>query len=100
MEKVPNIFISEIQIVPIKPQNGLVAFASAVINNQFFVGNVAIYTSLKSPLGFRLVFPNKKLNSGQVVDCFHPINKEAEGQVTSAIVMKYLDLMGKFQNAL
>ncbi len=91
-----EIVISEIQIIPISPQNGLVGFISAVINNQFYIGNIALYTSPSSPSGFRLVFPNRKLASGHVVDCFYPINKEAEQQVTSAIVTRYLELMENF----
>ncbi len=91
--------ISEIQIVPIKPQNGLVGFATAIINEQFKIGNLAVYSAPRSPLGFRLVFPQKKLASGQVVDCFHPITKEAEQQVTSAIVRRYLGLMDNFHYA-
>ena len=43
--------ISEIQIVPIKPQNGLCAFISAVINHQFYIGNIALYTSPLPPAG-------------------------------------------------
>lgn len=91
-----NLKISEIQIVFIPPHNGLVGFTTAIINDQFKIGNVAIYTSPGSTLGYRLVFPNKKLASGQVVDCFHPINREAEQQVTSAIVKRYLELMENF----
>lgn len=91
-----EIVISEIQIIPIKPQNGLVAFATVVINNQFYVGNIGIYTSPSVHRGFRLTFPNKKLASGQVVPCFYPINKEAEEQVSSEIISRYVELMNNF----
>ncbi len=90
--------ICEVQIVPIKPLNGLIGFASCVINNQFYVGNIAIYTSPSNLHGFRLVFPNKKLPSGQVVECFYPINKEASELVTAAIVKKYIELMDNFHH--
>lgn len=93
-----NLNLSEIQCIPIKSQNGLVCFASCVINNQFYVGNIAVYSSPNAPQGFRLVFPNKKLISGQIVDCFHPINKEAEVVVSTAIIKKYVELMDNFQN--
>ena len=89
--------ISQIQIVPLRPNNGFLGFASCVINNQFYVGNIAIYSSPSSKDGFRLVFPNKKLTSGQVVDCFHPINKEAEKAISSTIIKKYLEVMNSFQ---
>ena len=90
--------INEIQIIPIKPQNGLVGFASCVLNNQFYVGNIAIYSSPSAREGFRLVFPTKKLASGQTVDCFHPISKEAGESVASAIVKKYVELMDNFNH--
>ena len=51
--------ITEIQILPVKPQNGLVAFASCVIDGQFYFGNIAIYTSFSDPSGFRLIYPTK-----------------------------------------
>lgn len=91
-----DLTVSEIQIIPIKPQNGLVGFASAVINQQFRIANIAIYTSPSSKLGFRLVFPNKKLASGQVIDCFYPITKEAGELVSAAIIKKYVELMDNF----
>lgn len=90
--------ISEIQIVPIKPQNGLVGFASCVINNSFYVGNIAIYSSPSSLNGFRLLFPNKKLASGQVIACFHPISKEAEELVSTGIIKEYIKLMNNFHH--
>lgn len=92
-----KIEVSEINIVPIRPSNGLLGFASAVIN-QFYVGNIAIYTSPGSKLGYRLVFPNKKLTSGKVVDCFYPINREVGDLVTSAIIRRYIELMDNFQH--
>ena len=92
-----KIIVSEIQIVIIKPQNGHLGFASCVIQNQFYVGNIAIYQAPANSLGYRLVFPTKKLSSGQQIPCFYPFTKEAEEAVTTAIVSKYLELMGNFQ---
>lgn len=91
-----SLVINEIQIIPIKPQNGLVAFATCLINNQFHVGNIAIYTSPGSRLGYRLVFPNKKLTSGHSVDCFYPVTQEAGVLVSEAIIKQYIKLMGNF----
>lgn len=90
--------ISEINVLPFKNQGGFCGFASCVINNQFYVGNIAIYTSPGTQQGFRLVFPNKKLASGKVVDCFHPINKEAGEIVSSAIIKGYIELMDNFND--
>ncbi len=65
--------ISEIQIIPVKPKDGLVVFASCVINNSLYIGNIAIYTSLSKPEGFRLVFPSKTLPNGKDINRVHPI---------------------------
>lgn len=88
-----EIVISEIQIIPVKPQNGLIAFTSCVINNQFYIGNVAIYTSPSSPDGFRLVYPSQTLNNGKQVSSIHPITKEAGLVIQKQIVEQYLKLM-------
>lgn len=92
------ISVSEIQIIPIKPQNGLVAFASCAINNSFYVGDLAVYTAPNSRLGYRIVFPTKKLANGKQVACFYPFRKDVEETVTRAIVGKYVELMGNFQH--
>lgn len=79
--------------MPVKPKNGLVAFASAVANNQFYIGNIAIYTSPSSPDGFRLVYPTKSLPNGSQVSIVHPINKETGFVIQKRIVEEYLKLM-------
>lgn len=85
--------VTEIQIIPIKPKNGLVAFASCVINNQLYLGNIAIYTSFSSADGFRLVYPLKKLPTGKEINCVHPINREAGKKIKKTILAKYVKLM-------
>jgi DNA-binding cell septation regulator SpoVG len=84
--------ITEVQIIPVKPSGGLVAFASCVINGTLYAGNIAIHTSLSAPDGLRLVYPDKILPNGKVINCFHPITKEAGEVIKKAIVSKYLDI--------
>jgi len=36
--------LSEIQIIPIKPQNGLVGFASFVLDGSLYLGSIGIMT--------------------------------------------------------
>ena len=88
--------ISNIQIHPVIPNNGLVAFASCEINDSFYLGNIAIHTAPNNPLGYRLVFPTKALSSGKQIPCFYPFKKEIEELVTRTIVKKYVELMAKF----
>ena len=78
--------LTEIEIVPVRPNKGLVAFASFIINDSFFIGDVAIYTRIDQP-GYRLVYPVRYLVTGLRVHCFKPIHKpvadEIENQVSS-----------------
>ena len=90
-----TIKLSEIQIVPIKPNNGLVAFASFVVDNSFFVGDVAIHSSPSTEDGFRLVYPDKMLPNGKRIQCVHPITKIAGEAVHNAVINKYQELMEK-----
>jgi DNA-binding cell septation regulator SpoVG len=91
-----EIVISEVQIIPVKPKGGLVAFASCVINGQFYVGDIAIYTR---PDGqdYRLVYPCKVLANGKRINCFHPINREAADKLTDAVVSALKDLTEKVE---
>lgn len=84
--------IFEIQIIPIKPKNGLMAFASFVINNQFYVGNIAIYQSPSTVDGYRLVYPDKILPNGKRINCIHPINRHVADVIHNAIIGEYKKL--------
>lgn len=87
--------VSEIQITPIKPRDGLVAFASCVVNNQFYLGNIAVYTALSSPGAYRLVYPSKMLSNGKEINIFYPINSSTYESVRKAVVKKLEELVEK-----
>jgi len=89
-----EIILSEIQIIPIKPRNGLLAFVSFVINNSFFVGDIALY-SLLNKEGYRLSYPIKVLKNGLKVNCFHPINNQVAETIETQVVDAYLKLIEK-----
>ena len=74
--------ISEIQIVPVKAQDGLIGFASCVIDNQIFLGSIAIFTKISD--GLRLVYPTKKISNNSL-HYHHPINAKASKEVEEAV---------------
>ena len=67
-----EVTLSEIQFTPVKPKEGLVGFASFVIDSKYYVGSVAIYTRLNG-IGYRLVYPAKKVGERNI-NTFHPID--------------------------
>jgi stage V sporulation protein G len=78
--------LSEIQITPIKPINGLVGFANLVLNDCLFLGNVAIFTRPEG--GFRLSFPTRKVGSKNLY-IFNPITRSLGQQLEQAIIEKF-----------
>jgi len=88
-----ELIVEEIQIIPIQPKGGLVAFASCVINNQFFIGNLTIHSSLSASSGFRVVYPTKVLHNGTSLSIVYPINKETGEIIQRRLVGEYLKLI-------
>lgn len=86
--------IDEINVIPVKPNNGLIAFASCVIDNKFYIGNIGIITRPNNQ-GIRLVYPNKKVGE-QFIDCVHPINKNVSSLIENAILSKCKDLIPSY----
>ncbi len=86
--------LTEIEIVPVRPNKGLVAFASFILNDSFFVGDAAIYTRIDQP-GYRLVYPVRYLVTGLRVHCFKPIHKPVADEIENQVSRYYENLIEK-----
>ena len=84
--------ITEIQIELIKPNNGLIGFASVVVDGNIYLSSIAIHKKLNLS-GYRLTYPSK----GKFA-IFHPIHKEASNQIEQAIFAKLKDVMKKVKS--
>jgi len=84
--------IAEIQITPVKPQDGLVAFASLVLNGNLYLGSIGVFTRPQG--GYRLVYPTKKAGFRDI-NLFHPINKDFASQIEAAVSAKYEEVMNQ-----
>lgn len=78
--------ITEVQITPIKPYNGLVALASVVVDNALFLGSIGIHTRLDGR-GYRITYPTKSVSS-KSFNIFHPINKDVGRAIEQAVLAK------------
>ncbi|MFA4930282.1 MAG: septation protein SpoVG family protein [Patescibacteria group bacterium] len=83
--------VTEIQIIPIKPHNGLLAFASFVLDNKIYLSSVGIHSKLTQD-GYRLTYPTKKVSNNHI-QLFHPINKETSTLIERAIIKQYKKVM-------
>lgn len=75
--------VSEVNIVPIKPKNGHVAFVSFILYKQLYINSVAVYTRFNG--GIRLVYPRKKNQ-----DICYPISHELGDKIEQAILVELL----------
>src|SRR5437868_2969818 len=81
--------ITEVEIVPVKPEAGLIAFASCVVDDALYLGSIAVFTRLNG--GYRLVFPTKKIGSRNL-PYHHPIRREASEELERAILLRASEL--------
>ncbi len=78
--------ISEVNITPVKPTDGLVAFASCVVDGWLYIGSIGLH-KLLSGTGYRLTYPTKKLGMSSI-NYFHPVTKKAGQEIEEAVIEK------------
>jgi DNA-binding cell septation regulator SpoVG len=67
--------LSKIKIRKIIPKDGLVGFASCVIDDALYIGNIAIFSRLNEDNKYRLVFPVKEVENNKI-SIIHPLTQE------------------------
>ena len=85
--------ITEIQILPIKANSGLVAFASCVLDGNIYLGSIGVHKRLDGS-GYRITYPTKKV-ADKDFHIFHPINRQASQEIEEAIVSKAEEIMNE-----
>lgn len=77
--------ISEVNIVPIKPNDGLIAFASVVVGNCLYLGSLGVHSRLDGT--YRITYPTKRLKDKELT-LYHPINRELGYKIEEAVAIK------------
>ena len=86
--------VTEVQIIPVKPKDGLVAFASFTFDNLFYFASIGIYTRPQG--GYRLTYPTRR-SATSSLPIFHPINKSIAVVIEKAVISKYEEIIsGEF----
>lgn len=78
--------ITEIQVIPIKPKDGLIGFASVVLGGEVYLGSIGIHKKLSDD-GYRITYPTKKVGEKNI-NIFHPVSREMGKQIELAILAK------------
>jgi len=78
--------VTDVQITPIKPREGLVGFANVAIDDSIHLGFIGIHTKLDGS-GYRLTYPTKKAGVKDL-NIFYPLNKEMSKIIEEAVIAK------------
>lgn len=77
--------IKRVEIVPIRPCEGLIAFANIVLEEGLYLGSIGVHRKLDG--GFRITFPTRKV--GETNLCiYHPLNPIVSKEFETAICSK------------
>lgn len=82
--------ITDVQITPITPRNGLIAFASVVIDDNIYLGSIGVHTKLHTE-GYRLTYPTKKVGTKDL-NIYRPTNPQTSKMIEDAIISKIKEL--------
>lgn len=85
--------VTEVEIDFVKPHGGLIAFACIVLDDQLYLGGIAIHRKLDGS-GHRLTYPTRKLADTQT-QLFHPIRKPLGAAIEQAIFDKLKNVVSK-----
>lgn len=83
--------VSKIKIKKVIPDKGLVGFASCVIDDSLYLGNMAIFTRLNKEDEYRIVFPIKE-KDGRKIEMFYPLTADAYYILEEAIANEFRKL--------
>lgn len=82
--------ITEIQIIPVKPHNGIVAFISFLLDDCLYLSSIALMTRPQG--GYRLVYPTKKVGTRDI-NIFHPISRTFSQMIEKDVIREYEKVM-------
>jgi hypothetical protein len=70
LKEVVTMQVTEVDIVFVKPKDGLIAFASVVLDDQLYLSGIAVHSKLVGS-DYRLTYPTRKIGDTQF-SLFHP----------------------------
>jgi stage V sporulation protein G len=82
-----------VDIAFVKPKDGLIAFASVVLDDEIYLGSIGIHKKLSGD-GYRLTYPTRKVGDCQF-NVFHPIRKMTGLVIEQAIFAKLNDVVNR-----
>jgi stage V sporulation protein G len=85
--------VSEVQIVPIKPKDGLIAFASCLLFETLYISSIGVHSRLDGT-GYRLTYPTKRVGDRDL-NLYHPVTKYLSKAIEEAVFTKLKEVTEK-----
>ncbi len=85
--------VTEVDFQPIRPRQGLLGFASLVLNHSLRIAGIAVYARPDGS-GIRLVFPERMLPHGAKIELICPITRPC-GELLTQAVAEYIRQLEK-----
>jgi DNA-binding cell septation regulator SpoVG len=89
----PFMKIKRVEIVPIRPFEGLIAFANVTLEEGLYLGSIGIHRKLDG--GFRITFPTRKVGDTNLC-IYHPINPMVSKEFEMVICSRAEEVFGKY----
>lgn len=84
--------ITEVCYHPVRPnEKGFLGTASLLFNNQLSLNAISIYSTRTGDI--RLLFPDRQLLNGKVINVFYPIDKSTYELMREAVNRKIQDVI-------
>lgn len=82
--------IKDIQIIPIRPRDGLVGFANVTLEDGLHLGSIGIHKRLDGS-GYRITYPTKKVGSVDT-HIYHPTTTQTSRLIEQAVTQRAEEL--------
>ena len=78
--------VKKVEIIPIQPKEGLIAFASIVLDDALMLSGIGVYKKLHG-MGYRITYPTRKVHETHHY-LFHPTIPSLSHEIEEAVSAK------------
>ena len=75
--------VSRVEIVPVRPNHGLIGFASVELDGQLLLNSIGIF-SRRDGRGYRLTYPTRQGGDAEIT-VFHPIRPDLSKAIEAEV---------------
>ena len=82
--------VSKVEILPIRPREGLIGFATVELDGQILLNSIAIH-SKRDGSGYRLTYPTRS-NGDSAITVFHPTSPQLSWEIERMVFARVREI--------